>query len=57
MKIGFVGAGGMAQALAGKWAGKHDVMISGRNAAKTKEASEALGVDAGAVRETHGNVA
>ncbi len=48
MKIGFVGAGGMAKALAGKWALKHDVMLSGRTAEKTSEAAQAVGAAAGA---------
>ncbi len=48
MKIGFVGAGGMAKALAGKWALKHDVMLSGRDAEKTSEAAQAVGAAAGA---------
>ncbi len=48
MKIGFVGAGGMAKALAGKWAPKHDVMLSGRTAEKTSEAAQAVGAAAGA---------
>ena len=47
MKIGFVGAGGMAKALAGKWALKHDVMLSGRTAEKTSEAAQAVGAAAG----------
>ena len=39
MKIGFIGAGGMAKALAGKWRTKHDIMLSGRDVEKTKEAA------------------
>lgn len=51
MKIGFVGAGGMAKALAGKWAGKHQVILSGRTPDKTKAAADALGVQAGTAPE------
>ena len=29
MKIGIIGSGGMAKALAGKWAGKLEGMLSG----------------------------
>jgi len=50
MKIGFVGAGGMAKALAGKWALKHEVMLSGRTAEKTREAAQEVGA-------THGTAA
>lgn len=51
MKIGFVGAGGMAQALAGKWTGKHEVMLSGRSPQKTKAAADAVGCAAGTAAE------
>lgn len=51
MRIGFVGAGGMAKALAGKWAGKHDVMLSGRTPTKTREAAESVGANAGTASE------
>lgn len=47
MKIGFVGAGGMAKALAGKWRDQHDVMLSGRSQKKTQAAADAIGVKAG----------
>ncbi|MEM8648361.1 MAG: NAD(P)-binding domain-containing protein [Pseudomonadota bacterium] len=43
MKIGIVGAGGMAQALAGKWQSKHEVMLSGRDVEKTKAAAKRVG--------------
>lgn len=46
MKIGFVGAGGMAKALAGKWASKHEVVLSGRTPDRTREAAEAIGAKA-----------
>ncbi len=51
MKIGFVGAGGMAKALAGKWAGKHDVMLSGRNLEKTLAVAEAVDARGGTAEE------
>jgi len=51
MKIGFVGAGGMAKALAGKWAGQHEVMLSGRRAGHAAAAAAALGVQAGTAAE------
>jgi len=51
MNIGFVGAGGMAQALSGKWAGDHQVMLSGRSAEKTQAAAAAAGVAAGTAAE------
>lgn len=51
MKIGFVGAGGMAQALAGKWVGKHEVMLSGRSPDKTRIAAESVGAMAGTAAE------
>ena len=47
MKIGFVGAGGMAQALAGKWAHTHRVMLSGRTPDKTQAAAQAVGAEVG----------
>ena len=51
MKIGFVGAGGMAKALAGKWANTHDIMLSGRDMDKTREAALAIGVMSGTAQE------
>ena len=51
MKIGFVGAGGMAQALAGKWASKHELMLSGRTPEKTLEAAKSVGAKVGTARE------
>lgn len=47
MKIGIVGAGGMAQALAGKWRNKHEVMLSGRDVEKTTAAAERVGAATG----------
>ncbi|MEM8872801.1 MAG: NAD(P)-binding domain-containing protein [Planctomycetota bacterium] len=34
MKIAFIGYGSMTKALAGKWAGKHELFIGGRNLEK-----------------------
>ncbi|MDJ0627683.1 MAG: NAD(P)-binding domain-containing protein [Rhodobacter sp.] len=51
MKIGFVGAGGMAQALAGKWSGKHEVMLSGRTPDKTRAAAQSVGAKVGTAAE------
>ncbi|MDJ0944481.1 MAG: NAD(P)-binding domain-containing protein [Kiloniellales bacterium] len=51
MKIGFIGAGGMAKALAGKWAGKHEVMLSGRTPERAREAAAAVGAQAGTAAE------
>lgn len=51
MKIGFVGAGGMATALAGKWVHAHDVMLSGRNPDKTRDAATAVGATFGTAQE------
>lgn len=51
MKVGFVGAGGMAKALAGKWVGKHDVTLSGRTPEKTAEAAEAVSAKVGTASE------
>lgn len=51
MKIGFVGAGGMAKALAGKWTDKHDVMLSGRAPEKTRLAADTVGAQQGTARE------
>ncbi|MEM1353137.1 MAG: NAD(P)-binding domain-containing protein [Pseudomonadota bacterium] len=51
MKIGFIGAGGMAQALAGKWLHAHDVMVSGRTPDKTQQTAAALGAKFGTAQE------
>lgn len=51
MKIGIIGSGGMARALAGKWVGKHEVMLSGRDRAKTEAAAGAVGASAGTATE------
>jgi len=51
MKIGFVGAGGMAKALAGKWARAHEIMLSGRDLDKTRQAALDIGVESGTAQE------
>ena len=51
MKIGIVGSGGMAKALARKWSGAHQVMLSGRSLEKTKAAAKDVGAQAGAATE------
>lgn len=51
MKIGFIGSGGMAKALAGKWSSNHQVMLSGRNADKTAAAAAEVGARAGTAAE------
>ncbi|WP_422374470.1 NADPH-dependent F420 reductase [Roseibium sp.] len=51
MKIGLIGSGGMARALAGKWAAQHEVMLSGRDLAKAKSIADEIGVQAGSAEE------
>ncbi|MEM9250205.1 MAG: NAD(P)-binding domain-containing protein [Pseudomonadota bacterium] len=51
MRIGFVGAGGMAKALAGKWAKSHEVMLSARSAEKARAAAEPIGAHSGTARD------
>lgn len=51
MKIGIIGYGGMAKALAGKWSSKHEVMLSGRNLANAAEAASAVGAASGPAHE------
>lgn len=51
MKIGIIGAGGMAAALTGKWIVKHDVMISGRDLDKTVATAARLGSRSGTAAE------
>ena len=43
MKIGFIGYGSMTTALAGKWVGRHEVLIGGRDAGKAQTLAESLG--------------
>ncbi len=54
MKIGIIGSGGMAKALAGKWKDKHQVMLSGRNLERTWQAAHDLDVAAGTATEAAG---
>lgn len=58
MKIGVIGYGGMATALAGKWAAKHDVMLSGRNQANAEAAAKSVGAAFGTAADAtaHGEV-
>jgi len=51
MKIGIIGAGGMATALAGKWQSNHQVMISGRDPERTRVAAERARADHGTAAE------
>lgn len=51
MKIGIIGSGGMAKALAGKWRSKHDVMLSGRNAERAQAAASETSAVAGTAAE------
>ena len=43
MKIGFIGYGNMAAALASRWAGAHELRIGGRDPAKAAALAEQLG--------------
>ena len=51
MQIGIIGYGGMAKALAGKWSGKHDVMLSGCNLTNAVEAADSIGAKSGTAAE------
>lgn len=51
MKIGFIGAGGMAKALAGNWVGKHDVTLSGRDKDKTHKVASDIGAKSATAQE------
>lgn len=51
MNIGLIGYGSMAKALTGKWAGTHEIMLSGRNTDKARAAADYLGVSAGSSAE------
>lgn len=51
MKIGFVGSGGMAQALARKWQGKHNLFLSGRNPEKVTAIAAQYGAGSGTAAE------
>jgi predicted dinucleotide-binding enzyme len=54
MKIGIIGYGGMAKALAGKWSVRHEIMLSGRNQTNAVEAAAAVGAIAGTAAEAAG---
>jgi predicted dinucleotide-binding enzyme len=43
MKIGFIGGGSMAEALASRWVGRHEVLIGGRDQAKAQAVADRLG--------------
>ena len=43
MKIGFIGYGSMAEALASKWVNKHSLFIGGRNLEKAEKLAKKLG--------------
>ncbi|WP_299626553.1 NADPH-dependent F420 reductase [Pelagibius sp.] len=51
MKIGFIGSGAMAQALAEKWRGKHDLFFSGRNLEKAAQVAAGFGAKSGPAAE------
>ena len=51
MKIGIVGYGNMARALAGKWSAKHELMLSGRNSDEAATAASTFGAAAGTPAE------
>jgi len=46
MKIGFIGYGNMAEALASRWVSKHEVLIGGRDADKAGRLAAQLGPNA-----------
>lgn len=45
MKIGFIGYGSMAEALASKWVTKHSLLIGGRNLEKAEKLAKKLGAN------------
>lgn len=45
MKIGLIGYGSMAEALASKWVTKHSLFIGGRNLEKAEKLAKKLGTD------------
>ena len=47
MKIGFIGTGSMAEALASRWAGKHELFVGGRDPAKAQALAAKLGSGVG----------
>jgi hypothetical protein len=46
MRIGFIGYGNMAEALASKWIERHELLIGGRNTDKARALAERLDPDA-----------
>ncbi|AZM46688.1 hypothetical protein DMB38_13490 [Streptomyces sp. WAC 06738] len=55
MRIGVLGTGAMAEALAGSWArAGHELLAGGRSAAKAAELAERVGGRAGSLREAAG---
>jgi len=51
MKIGFIGSGSMARALAAKWQGKHDLLFSARDLGKAALVAADYGAQAGSARQ------
>ena len=47
MRLGFIGYGAMATALAGRYASSHDIFIGGRDVARAKELASSIGRGAG----------
>ncbi|TCC49238.1 NADP oxidoreductase [Kribbella pittospori] len=58
MRIGTLGNGLMAAALAGQWVGEHEVMIGGRDSRRASELAARIGARAGTLQEatTFGDV-
>ncbi|MFI6826298.1 NADPH-dependent F420 reductase [Kribbella sp. NPDC050241] len=58
MRIGTLGNGLMAEALAGQWAREHEVMIGGRDPGRAGELARRIGAQAGTLQEatTFGDV-
>jgi 8-hydroxy-5-deazaflavin:NADPH oxidoreductase len=54
MKIGFIGTGNMAAALASKWQGKHDLFFGGRDLAKADALAERFGAQSGSLYDAVG---
>ncbi len=51
MKIGFIGHGNMAKALANKWQGKHQLFFGGRDVDRAAEAAGPFGAGSGTAAE------
>ncbi|MDX8355032.1 NADPH-dependent F420 reductase [Cognatiyoonia sp. IB215182] len=54
MRIGIIGYGNMARALAGRWVKEHEIMLSGRNLDKAAEAARSLNIKSGSIAEAAG---